>query len=105
MSEAKAPVEYELKMPIEKAEIFLSSYLTNLKENGATCYLSDAISTLLYAYHAERAIRKMQNKELKAAIEKIDKLQTYKIGHDNPKMVELPDVHELLDRLVVKDAD
>lgn len=47
----------------------------------------------------------MQNRELKAAIEKIDKLQTYKIGHDNPKMVELPDVHELLDRLVVKDED
>lgn len=105
MSEAKAPVEYELKMPIEKAEIFLSNYLTNLKENGATCYLSDAISTLLYAYHAERAIRKMQNKELKAAIEKIDKLQTYKIGHDNPKMVELPEIHKMLDGLVTKDED
>ena len=105
MSEAKVPVEYELKMPIEKAKIVLSHYLTNLKEVGETCYLGDAISTLLYAYHAERAIRKMQNKELKAAIEKIDKLQTYKIGHDNPKMVELPDVHELLDRLVVKDED
>lgn len=105
MSEAKAPVEYELKMQIEKAIDILNGYLRCRKEYDCNSYFSDAVSTLLYAYHAERAIRKMQNKELKAAIEKIDKLQTYKIGHDNPKMVELPDVHELLDRLVVKDED
>lgn len=47
----------------------------------------------------------MQNRELKAAIEKIDKLQTYKIGHDNPKMVELPEIHKMLDVLVTKDED
>ena len=102
MSEAKAPVEFELKMPVEKAEALLCDYL---RGDYSLFNLEDAISTLLYAYHAEKFIRKMQNKELKAAIEEIDKLQTYKMGHNEPKMVQLPDVHEFLDRLVIKDED